>query len=89
MHPVRACDQNRIGLPAAVDVVVILPVFKLNVAGVIQIHLPAFDEGTSGIYTAAVKRLIRIERYSLIFPFDHILTCIMSPHLDSALCVKG
>ena len=87
MDSVFGCDEYGICLTAGVDIIKI-SIFQLDISGVVKIHCTVFEEGRSGIYTVAVKWLIRVEGYTFVFPVDQIGAGVMPPHFHTAFGVK-
>ena len=86
---VPARHKNSVRFPAGIDIIVIFPVLQLHISGIVQIHFPVLEKCASGVNSAAVKGLIRIQVHALILPVDHVPAGVMSPHLHSAFAVKG
>ena len=88
MLSIRTCHKNRVRLTPIIDIIIVIPVLQLHIAGIVQIHLSVLDICASGIDAAAVEGLIRIDRRALIFPVEHISARIMPPKLHAAFRVK-
>ena len=87
MDSVFGCDEYGICLTTGVDIIKI-SIFQFDISGVVKIHCTVFEEGRSGIYTVAVKWLIRVEGYAFVFPVDQIGAGVMTPHFHTAFGVK-
>ena len=70
-------------LSSCVDIIIVT--IDLNISSVEKMQFIFIHQRRTGINSMTVIRRIRIKRNTLIFPVHQILTCIMSPELQSAL----
>ena len=84
---VPAGSQADVMPTALLDVVVITGV--LDVAGVVEVHRAALDQGGAGVDTVAVEGLVRVEHDGLTLPVHQVAAGDVAPVLNTAGHIKG
>ena len=88
MPAVRAFQMDRVGHAAAVDIIIVLAVKQLDVAGIEIMDASIFHKSAAGVDPMGIQIAVREQEWLLFLIADEITGRHMCPQLQVAIGIK-